>query len=73
MSKRKTTSSDGMRREYDFAKGVRGKYIGRVPARATTVTLDVDVARVFHDDKSVNEALRALIAIVRPRVPRRRK
>ncbi len=55
---------DDLRPEYDFSRGVRGKYAGRFAGRAHIVTLDPDVARVFPDEESVNEALRALAAIM---------
>lgn len=51
--------------EYDFSKGVRGKYINRFAEGCNVVVLDPDVARVFTDSESVNEALRALAGIIR--------
>jgi hypothetical protein len=53
-----------MRSEYDFRGGVRGKYVARYARGTNVVVLDPDVARVFKDSKSVNEALRALAKIV---------
>lgn len=53
--------------EYDFSGGVRGKYAGRFAGDTVMVFLDSDVAEVFPDSKSVNEALRALSRIVRDR------
>ena len=50
--------------EYDFSGGVRGKYAERFPKGANVVILDEDVARVFTDSESVNQALRALAAII---------
>lgn len=51
-----------MRAEYDFSKGVRGKYAVRAAAQGTNlVLLEPDVYKVFRDSKSVNEALRMLI------------
>jgi hypothetical protein len=47
--------------EYDFTGGVRGKYVDRFASGAKVVILDPDVARVFTDSQSVNEALRAII------------
>ncbi len=73
MSKRKATGDDEMRAEYDFSKGVRGKYVDRLPSHTRAVVLDHDVARAFPDDKAVNDALRALAAIVRANTPRKRK
>ena len=50
-----------MLEEYDFSKGVRGKYAGRFAQGSSVVVLDPDVAQVFTDSESVNQALRALI------------
>ncbi|MCK6622518.1 MAG: hypothetical protein HUU32_02550 [Calditrichaceae bacterium] len=49
--------------EYDFSKGVRGKYVERLAAGSNIVVLSPDVAEVFPDSESVNEALRLLIKI----------
>ena len=50
--------------EYDFSGGVRGKYAGRFPKGSNVVVLDPDVAQVFPDSESVNQALRALAGII---------
>jgi len=50
--------------EYDFSGGVRGKYVNRFATGSNVVVLDPDVARVFTDSESVNEALRALATII---------
>src|SRR5215213_89996 len=50
--------------EYDFSGGVRGKYVNRLATGSKVVVLDPDVARVFTDSESVNEALRALATII---------
>lgn len=54
-----------MLKEYDFSRGVRGKYVRRYAAGTNVVVLEPDVAKVFRDSRSVNQALRALTAIVR--------
>ena len=64
--KTKTIRDDEMRPEYDFAGGVRGKYVKRYQRGTNIVLLAPDVASVFHDEKSVNEALRTLICVTRP-------
>ena len=51
--------------EYDFSKGVRGKYAKRHAQGTNLVALSSEVAKVFHDSESVNEALLALARIVR--------
>ncbi len=50
--------------EYDFSKGVRGKYAERYHAGKNIIRLDDDVAEMFPDAKSVNDALRALGKII---------
>jgi hypothetical protein len=50
--------------EYDFSGGVRGKYVDRFANGSNVVVLDPDVARVFTDSESVNQALRALANII---------
>ena len=55
--------NDDMNEEYDFTKGVRGKYADRFAQGSNVVILDPDVARVFADSESVNKALRALAKI----------
>jgi hypothetical protein len=54
-----------MRPEYDFSGGVRGKYINRLAESSNVVILDEDVAEIFPDSASVNEALRALAGIIK--------
>ncbi len=53
-----------MLEEYDFSNGVRGKYAGRFAQGSNVVVLDPDVAQVFTDSESVNQALRALVGII---------
>lgn len=50
--------------EYDFSKGVRGKYSKRFAEGSNIVMIDPDVHRYFPDQKSVNEALRGLASII---------
>ncbi|MBN1675062.1 MAG: hypothetical protein JXR37_28735 [Kiritimatiellae bacterium] len=67
----KTESVDDLRPEYDFSQlkgGVRGKYAKRFRAGTNLVRLEADVARVFDDDASVNNALRSLIRIAKSQV-----
>jgi hypothetical protein len=56
-----------MREEYDFSKGVRGKYAKRYAEGTNIVALDRDVAGLFPDSKTVNDTLRALARIARQR------
>ena len=59
-SKRSTVE---MRAEYDFSGGVRGKYVERYRRGTNVVLLDPELAEAFPDSKSVNDALRALLAV----------
>ena len=51
--------------EYDFSKGVRGKYAKHYAEGTNVVVLDPDVAEYFPDHQAVNDSLRSLIAIIR--------
>jgi hypothetical protein len=53
--------ADEMRPEYDLRGGVRGKYYQQYREGTNVVLLDSDVAAVFRDSESVNQALRVLI------------
>jgi hypothetical protein len=55
---------DEMRLEYDFRGGVRGKYYKQYTKGTNVVLLEPDVASVFRDSASVNQALRVLIKAV---------
>ncbi len=60
---KKQTESEEMLDEYDFTGGVRGKYVNRM-ANRNTIILEPDVAEVFTDSESVNQALRGLLPII---------
>ena len=47
-----------MRPEYDFSKGVRGKYAKRYAEGTNVVLLEPDVAAAFPTAEAVNQALR---------------
>ena len=51
--------------EYDFSGGVRGKYAERYAEGANVVVVDPDLAELFPDHDSVNDALRHLAAVIR--------
>ncbi len=61
-----------MRAEYDFSDGVRGKYVSRYRRGTNVVLLDPEVAEAFPDSKSVNDALRGLLALA-ARAERRKR
>ncbi len=57
-----------MLEEYDFSKGVRGKYARQYAEGSNVVVLSPDVAEAFPNSTAVNEALRALMTIARQTV-----
>ena len=69
-SKSKAGSSDQMRPEYDFSKGVRGKHAARYASGTNVVVLAPDVARQFQTADDVNETLRAVAKLIEQRKDR---
>ena len=68
MKKKNKWKNSDLRPEYDFFTmkgGVRGKYASRYRAGTNLVHLEPDVARVFSDDNSVNQALRSLMKLAK--------
>ena len=61
MSQGDDMGEDDVRPEYDLRGGVRGKYYKQYMEGTNVVLLDPDVAAVFRDSESVNQALRVLI------------
>ncbi len=61
-----------MRDEYDFSGGVRGKFYNEYMKGTNVILLDADVAEVFRDSKTVNQALRTLITISKNQSPQSR-
>ena len=57
-----TPADDEMRPEYDLRGGVRGKYYERYKQGTNVVLLEPDLARVFRDSATVNEALRRYLS-----------
>ena len=53
--------------EYDFAKGVRGKYAWRYARGTNVVVLEPDVSKLFPNAEAVNSSLRSLAKIIRRR------
>jgi hypothetical protein len=70
MNNRPDPDDDTMRDEYDFSNGVRGKYAERFAHGTNIVKLDPDVAEVFKDSASVNEALRVLAKLAKQQAER---
>jgi len=66
-NKSKARSSDQMRPEYDFSKGVRGEHAARYAAGSNVVVLAPDVASQFQTADDVNETLRAVAKLVERR------
>jgi hypothetical protein len=62
---KKENKNDEMLSEYDFSKGIRGKYSKRYAEGTNIVMIDPDLHDYFPDQKSVNEALRSLVKIIK--------
>lgn len=58
MSDRNMIRKDEILPEYSLRGGVRGKYAARYAEGTNVVLLDPDVAEIFPDSESVNQALR---------------
>jgi len=54
-----------MLEEYNFSKGIQGKYAKRYQEGTNVVVIEPDVAKFFPDHDSVNQALRALTEIIK--------
>ena len=65
--KKAREKNNEMLREYDFSKGVRGKYVRRYARGSNVVVLEPDVAKVFPNADVVNSSLRSLAKIIRHR------
>lgn len=72
MTKPKSDKVKGMKKEYDFSGGVRGKYTKRYAKGCNVVVLEPDVAKLYPDAEAVNRALRAL-AEAAPHTGRKKK
>jgi hypothetical protein len=59
-AKKQKQDGDELRPEYDFSRGVRGKYAASIARDTNVVVLAPDVAAAFKTSKAVNDALRAL-------------
>lgn len=60
---KKKPENDEMMEEYDFSKGVRGKYARRYHQGSSVIVRHADVAERFPNSQAVNQALRTLAAI----------
>jgi hypothetical protein len=58
--------------EYDFRGGVRGRYAQRYAQGCNVVVLAPEVAEVFPDSRSVNDALRPLADLIRKQARKKR-
>ena len=68
---RDDSSDDDMRPEYDWSKAVRNPYAARYAAGSNVVVLEPDVAALFPNATSVNEALRSLAKVMEGRKGKR--
>jgi hypothetical protein len=64
---KKAEDQRALPREYDFTKGVRGKYAKRLSRGSNIVLLDPDVSAAFPTSAAVNRALRKQLKPCRTR------
>ncbi len=62
---------DDIRPEYDWTNAVRNPYASRYAAGSNIVVLEPDVAALFPNSASVNEALRSLASVIAGRKSKR--
>ena len=62
-----------MRANYSFKGGQRGRYAHLFPQKPHLIVLSPDMAAVFPDSDSVNEALRTLVKAVQGNIPSHRE
>lgn len=55
---------DEIRPEYDWSKATRNPYASRYAQGSNIVVLEPDVAALFPNSASVNEALRSLASVI---------
>ena len=65
MKKAANGGESEIRAEYDFSRGIRGKYARRYAQGTNVVVLEPDVAKAFPNAEVVNESLRTLAALNR--------
>lgn len=62
---KKMRKDPDMLEEYDFSKGIMGKYSEKYEEGTNVVVIEPDVAKYFPDHDSVNDALRSIAKIIR--------
>ncbi len=62
---KKMQKDPDMLEEYDFSKGIRGKYAKRYAEGTNVIVIEPDVLKYFPDHDSVNQALRYLSEIIK--------
>ena len=51
---------------FDYSKGVRGKYAGKISREQESVLIDKDIIEFFQTQEALNMALRHIIAAIPP-------
>jgi hypothetical protein len=64
---RRMRKDPDMLEEYDFSKGIQGKYAKKYAEGTNVVVIEPDVAKYFPDHESVDKALRSLTEIIKRR------
>jgi len=65
---KKMPNDSDLLEEYDFSKGIRGKYSKEFAEGTNVIVIDPDIVKYFPDHDSVNEALRSLLPILKRQV-----
>jgi len=68
--RRRAPSAADLEPEYEWSMAVRNPYAARYAAGSNIVVLEPDVAAVFPNAASVNEALRSLASVMAGRTPK---
>ena len=59
------TNDPYMLEDYDFSKGVKGKYAKRYAEGCNVVVIEPEIAKYFPDHEAVNKALRFLSSLMK--------
>jgi hypothetical protein len=62
---KKMQKDKDMLEEYDFSKGIQGKYAKRYVEGTNVIVIEPDVVKYFPDHDAVNQALRSLAEIIK--------
>ena len=70
---KKESENSDILQEYDFPKGVRGKYVRMYHRGSDIIVLESDLAERFPNSQAVNQALRSLANLQNRKRPDHRR